>query len=40
MVFSLLASVSELSASGRYRIQSASELDYDWLVWDFYFWAF
>ena len=32
MVFSLSASILEANASGRYKIQSASELGYDWPV--------
>ena len=32
MVFSLLASILEANASGRYRIQSASEWGYDWPI--------
>lgn len=36
---SLLASVPVANASGRYGIQSASGLGYDWLVLDFDLWA-
>ena len=32
MVFCLLASILEANASGRYRIQPASELGYDWPI--------
>lgn len=32
MVFSLLASILEVNAAARYKIQSASELGYDWPI--------
>lgn len=38
MVFSLLAAILEANAFGRYKIQSASELGYDWRILKFDLW--